>query len=246
MVEYKGDLHIHTVISPCGDLEMSPTSIVAKAKEVGLNIIGIADHNCTKHAPLIRKLAHKEGIFVLMGAEVTSREEAHCLVFFPDEERLALFQEYVEERLPHIPLIPEIFGYQVVVDEQEEIQEELPYLLISGIDASIDDIEQEVHNLGGLFIPAHVNRSKFSVISQLGFIPPDLKYDALEISRHTTPSEFYAQQPFLKGNTLIQSSDSHYIDEIGAVSTYFIVEDLTFEEIRQALHNENGRHVFIP
>ena len=83
MVEYKGDLHVHTVISPCGDLEMSPTNIVAKAKEVGLNIIGIADHNCTKHAPLIRKLAHKEGIFVLMGAEVTSREEAHCLAFFP-------------------------------------------------------------------------------------------------------------------------------------------------------------------
>jgi Uncharacterized conserved protein len=245
MVEYRGDLHIHTVISPCGDLEMSPTNIVAKAKEVGLNIIGITDHNCTKHAPLIRALAEREGIFVLMGAEVTTREEAHCLTFFPDEDSLSQFQSYIEDRLPPIPLNPAIFGYQVVVNEQEEILEELPYLLISGLDASIEDIEQAVHSLGGLFIPAHINRNKFSVISQLGFIPLDLKYDALEISRHTSKAEFCKSFPYLDGKTFIQSSDSHFIDGIGSVVTLFNLNWLTFDEIRQAFQNANGRDVRI-
>ena len=246
MIEYRGDLHIHTVISPCGDLEMSPTNIVARAKEVGLNIIGIADHNCTKHAPLIRALAEKEGIFVLMGAEVTTREEAHCLTFFPDEDTLAQFQEYLEERLPHIPLIPDIFGYQVVVNEQEEILEELPYLLISGINASIEEVEQKVHRLGGLFIPAHMNRKRNSIISQLGFIPSDLHFDALEISKHITKAGFCQSYPYLDGNVFIQSSDSHYIDGIGSVWTSFFLNELTFDEIRQALQSENGRFARIP
>lgn len=245
MIEYRGDLHIHTVISPCGDLEMSPTNIVAKAKEVGLNIIGIADHNCTKHAPLIRALAEKEGILVLMGAEVTTREEAHCLSFFPDEDTLAQFQEYLEEWLPHIPLIPDIFGYQVVVNEQEEILEELPYLLISGINASIEEVEQKVHSLGGLFVPAHINRKRNSIISQLGFIPSDLHFDALEISKHTTKDGYCQSYPYLAGNVFVQSSDSHFIDGIGSVWTTFYLNELTFDEIRQALHNENGRFVSI-
>lgn len=246
MIEFRGDLHIHTVISPCGDLEMSPCNIVSKAKEVGLNIIGIADHNCTKHAALVRALAEREGIFVLMGAEVTTREEAHCLAFFPDEPSLAQFQSYIDQKLPAIPLDTKLFGYQVVVNEQEEILEELPYLLIAGLDASIDDIEQKVHSLGGLFIPAHINKSKFSVISQLGFIPFDLKVDALEISVHTTRAQFCEQQPMLKNSTFIQSSDSHTLDCIGSAHTIFTLKELSFDEIRQALHNENGRIVRIP
>jgi 3',5'-nucleoside bisphosphate phosphatase len=243
MVEYRADLHIHTVISPCGDLEMSPTAIVEKAKSVGLSIIGITDHNCTKHAPLIRTLAQREGIFVLMGAEVTTREEVHCLTFFPDEDSLNQFQAYMEEHLPPIPLNTEVFGYQVVVNEQDDILEELPYLLISGLNASIEEVEGTVRRLNGLFIPAHINKNRYSVISQLGFIPFDLKYDALEIAKHTSMVEFVKAYPYLDGKTFIQSSDSHFIEEIGSVSSFFYLNELTFEEMRQAFHNKNGRFV---
>jgi PHP family Zn ribbon phosphoesterase len=246
MIEFKGDLHIHTVISPCGDLEMSPSNIVAKARGVGLNIIGIADHNCTKHAALARTIAARYGIFVLMGVEVTTREEAHCLAFFPDEPSLDQFQSYIDQKLPAIPLDTKLFGYQVVVNEHEEILEELPYLLIAGLDASIDDIERKVHSLGGLFIPAHINKSKFSVISQLGFIPYDLQVDALEISVHISKAQLCEQYPALSSSTFIQSSDSHTLDCIGSAHTIFTLQELSFHEIRQALHNENGRIVRIP
>lgn len=246
MNTYKADLHIHTVASPCGDLEMSPRSIVARAKKVGLDIIGIADHNCTKHAALVGRLALAEGIFVMMGAEITTREEAHCLCFLPDEERLGILQQYIEERLLQIPLDVDLFGYQVVVNEVDEILEELPYLLISSIDASIDEVEKFIHSLDGIFIPAHINKNKFSVISQLGFIPFDLRYDALEISRHTTQSLFCQSTPMLAPKTFIQSSDAHYIEDVGSAFTLFNLGELSFDEIRKALNGLDGRNVTIP
>ena len=35
------DLHIHTLLSPCGELEMGAPEIVERAREAGLDVIGI-------------------------------------------------------------------------------------------------------------------------------------------------------------------------------------------------------------
>jgi len=241
MKKYRADLHMHTVLSPCGDLEMSPVNIVRTAKERGIDILGITDHNSTLHAPLIKDLAAKEGIMVLMGAEVTTKEEVHCLCFFENEQLLAEFQEYLNEHLPKIPNDSDKFGYQVVVNKDEEIIDEVDCLLISGLNQSIEEIEQKVHSLNGLFIPAHINKTMNSIISQLGFLPPDLNVDALEISLHTTKSEFLIKNKYLKNYNFIQSSDAHYIDNIGNAWTNFFMEGLSFEEVRKALRSENDR-----
>ena len=71
-MKFKADMHIHSVLSPCGDLELSPTAIVAKAKERGMDIIGLTDHNSTLNADVTRRLGEKVGLHVLMGAEVTT------------------------------------------------------------------------------------------------------------------------------------------------------------------------------
>jgi 3',5'-nucleoside bisphosphate phosphatase len=105
---------------------MSPANIVAKAKEKQLDIIGITDHNSTKHCLLTRKLAEKEGITVLCGAEVNTKEEVHCLAFFETDDKLALFQQFLEKQLPPVKNDVHRFGYQVVIDEQENIIEEEP------------------------------------------------------------------------------------------------------------------------
>ena len=242
---FSADLHIHTLLSPCGDLEMSPINIVQAAQTKGIDILGITDHNSTKHCRLIRKLAKEEGIFVLGGAEVTSKEEVHCLAFFESDEILDEFQNYLEEHLPHIVNKPEAFGYQVVVDIDENIVEEIDTLLISALDVSIEDLEQKVHELNGIFIPAHVNKTKNSIISQLGFISPDLKYEALELSPHISKKEFIKQNSYLKDQSYIQSSDAHYIDDVGLVNTKFLIEKRSFEEIKLALKVEKGRKVII-
>ncbi len=243
MVIFKADLHIHTVLSPCGDLEMTPANIIAQAQKKGLHIVGITDHNSTLQAPLVKKLGQEVGIFVLWGAEITTREEIHCLAFFEEKNQLECFQAYIERYLPHIPNMPEKFGYQVVIDRQENILQQYPWLLISGLDQSLDEVASMVHKLGGIFIPAHVSRPKYSVISQLGFVPPDLDADALEVSRHTSREELYAQFSYLKRWPIIQSSDAHFLNDIGAVYTLFKIEELSFEEIKKALAGENDRQV---
>lgn len=239
---YSADLHIHTVLSPCGDLEMSPVNIVKRAKELRLDIIGITDHNSTRHCPVINRLAAEEGIFVLCGAEVTTVEEAHCLCFMPDLEKLEVFQGYLDQFLLNFPNDTAKFGYQVQVDELERIVYEEPKLLIQSIDQSIDQVESFVHQIGGLFIPAHVNRQAFSLISQLGFIPDDLNFDGIEIYR-ITGENFRQMYNFRRETTFLRNSDAHQLERIGVERNLFQLEQLNFDEIKMALHKQNGRFV---
>lgn len=240
---FRADLHTHTVLSPCGSLDMSPAAIVAEANYKNLDIIGITDHNHTGHCNLVAELAEEKGIFVLRGAEVTTKEEVHCLAFFEDDETLMDFQELLDASITKVNNNPDLFGYQVITDKDEQIVEQIDHLLINATKLSVEKLAEEVHNRRGIFIPAHVNRSAFSLTSQLGFIDPAIPADALEISRHITVEEFRKKNPFLSKFTVIQSSDAHFIPDIGNVHTKFELQEASFEEIRMALKNEKGRRV---
>lgn len=239
----KADLHIHTVLSPCGDLDMSPRNIVEQALTKDLQIIGITDHNSTLQIETIQKLAAKAGIYVLAGVEVTTREEVHCLAFFPDKPSLDLFQSYIDEHQPKIPNLEGAFGYQVVVDENDLILHNEEKLLITALNKSINQIEKEVHGLGGIFIPAHINRSVNSIFSQLGFIPAGLQCDAMEITCYTTENEVKSKYLISENITLIKNSDAHFPGDIGKGFSLFTIEDLSFQEVRMALLNLEGRNV---
>jgi hypothetical protein len=243
MKNYRADLHIHTTLSPCGDLEMHPVNIVSEAARKGIDIIGITDHNSTRHCPLISKLAAEKGIFVLQGAEVTTKEEVHCLVFFENNDALITFQDYLDDNLPDILNVPEIFGYQVQVDENEMIIFEESRLLLNALNKSIEDVESFVHSLNGLFIPAHIDRRKNSIYSQLGFLPANLKTDALEVSRQLTPELFGKTHPEISNYPIIRSSDAHFHEDIGMAVTNFILAKPSFSEISMALRNEEGRRI---
>lgn len=242
---FQADLHIHTVLSPCGDLDMSPVRIITEAEKKGLDIIGITDHNCTRHGKIIKKIGHKHGIFVLIGAEVTTREEIHCLAFFEEEDDLRLFQKFLDSNLPDIENDPVRFGYQVQVDENDIIVYEEKKLLINAISKTLEEVEEFVHSLGGIFIPAHIDRMKNSIFSQLGFMPPDLKVDALEVSRKTTVSDFRENHPELAKYKMIASSDAHYPEDIGCCCTCFEMEKISFQEIRMTIAGINGRRICV-
>ncbi|MFZ4399027.1 MAG: PHP domain-containing protein [Bacteroidales bacterium] len=243
MIRYKADLHIHSVLSPCSDLYMSPVNIIKKAKERKLDIIGITDHNSTKQCKTCREIGLKNGIFVLCGAEITTKEEVHCLTFFENDEKLFAFQQFIETHLPSIKNDIKRFGYQLLVDENENITDEEEMMLNTALNVSIDELAEKVHELNGLFIPAHVNRPKFSLISQLGFIPADIKADALEITRHITKEAFLNQNPYLKAFPIIQNSDSHFLDSIGDVTSIFEMNEISFAEIFNTFKNIEGRKI---
>jgi len=241
MKTVKADLHIHTVLSPCGDLEMSPRNIVNTAREKGLGIIGITDHNSLRQIDVVEKLALEAGIFVLGGVEITTREEVHCLAFFPDRETRQIFQGYIDEHQPFIPNKDGKFGYQVVADENDRILYIEEKLLITGLNRSINQIEKDVHLLGGIFIPAHINRSANSIFSQLGFVPPGLECDAMGITCFTTENEVKSKYPVPKSITLIKNSDAHYPEDIGRGYSLFRINESTFDEVKLALYQKEGR-----
>ncbi len=238
---FKADLHIHTVLSPCSSLDMSPKVIVKTALEKGLDIIAITDHNSTRQCLGVTEAALQSDLKVFLGVEVTTKEEIHCLAYFENFELLNCFQEYLDQHLPDFKNNVDKFGYQVVVDADENITYEESKLLITGLDQNINQIESKVHALNGIFIPAHINKPKYSLISQLGFIPQDLKVDAYEVSNHITKEAMRIQNIFLKDKTLLQNSDAHIPELIGASYNVLKMEEPTFNEFRMALHNLNGR-----
>lgn len=246
MIPFRADLHMHTVLSPCGDLEMSPSALVKQAHLMGLKIIGLTDHNSTRHTRLVRDLAAKKDIFTLCGAEVTSKEEAHVLCFMPNGKKLDLLQDYIDTYLQKVANNVKFFGEQLLVNEHEEILEEEDNLLINAIDRDVNEISDFVLSNGGIFIPAHIDRQAFSLTSQLGFIPPDLKCDALEVSKNSNVEQVVQQFSYLKDYSFIHSSDAHYIEDIGSGYTNFYLEKRNFEEIKMALAKFEGRYCEIP
>lgn len=246
MRTFRTDLHIHTLLSPCGDLEMSPANIVSLACQRGLDIIGITDHNTTKQCELVWKLAQKTNLTVFPGCEMTSREEVHCLGLFEDFDALRIFQDYLDQHLTIIPHNAALFGYQVLVDEDENILEELDNYLGASLDVSIEEIEQKVHELSGIFIPAHIDRPRNSLFSQLGFFPPELKVDALQISKLADEMNVREKYKINPDITIVKFSDTHFPADLGKTYTLFEMEKPSFNEIRMALARENGRGVKIP
>ncbi len=236
---YKGDLHIHTVLSACADLEMTPKNIIDEAKKKGLSIIGITDHNSTYHAKLTRDIGAKNGIYVLMGVEVTTKEDVHCLAFFETDEQLDKFQIFISNHLPKIKNRPEIFGYQPVLDINENIVRMEEYLLNVALTANINSIEKRVHDLNGIFIPAHIDKLRNGLISHLGFVPENLKYDALEITRHTTAKNFKIKNPELNNKTIIQNSDAHFLTDIGCIFNNFSVTFPDFGSLKALIMKKN-------
>lgn len=226
---YRADFHIHSCLSPCASLEMSPNAIVKRAKEVGLNAIALSDHNCTFNLPAFAAVCDRHKLDCLFGVEVTSMEEAHILCLFDDLDAAITLGTKVYESLPDIPNRPDRLGDQPIVDENENILGFAEKVLISASTYDVNTLLSLVHALGGLFIPAHIDRSAFGIVSQLGFLPPE-NFDAVEL---TAAGDVALAGPY----TVLRNSDSHQLETIGDGFSEFNIEALTVPHIRAALQS---------
>ncbi|NLK46233.1 MAG: PHP domain-containing protein [Treponema sp.] len=200
------DFHIHSCLSPCGDLSMSPKTIAEILAKKGVKLAALTDHNSALNCPSFKAACVKYGIASLFGMEVQTSEEVHLLVLFSDLNVALDFGKNLYETLPPIMNNPDKMGDQVYVDEDENIIGEVEKYLVTSSSWSIDEVSSIVHALGGIVIPAHADRSAFSLTSQFGCII-DGDFDAIEVMR--IPSS----QNTL-GYPLITSSDSHFIEHI--------------------------------
>lgn len=235
---FKADLHVHTCLSPCTELDMSPREIVDQAKVKKIDIIGICDHNSAENVPAVMKAAKNFPISILPGIEVTSQEEVHILALFDDFDNALKLQEYVYDNLPG-ENDEEAFGMQVIVNEKAEVLGFNNKLLIGATTISLEKIIRIIHNFSGIAIASHIDRESFSIISQLGFVPENLELDALEISPKMAFNE--AKKRFKMNYPLTCSSDAHYPNDIGKGFTSFLLKDGTVAEIKKALRNEEER-----
>jgi len=197
-------------------LDSSPEAIVKTAKAAGLDGVMLADHNSARNCPALAEVCRREAFKCLFGMEVTTAEEAHCLAVFDTLEQAAAMTESVYAALPKRVNQPEVFGYQAVVNADNEVEELEWHLLGAPTNLPIHDVGVRVHELGGLFIAAHMDRLVFSVTSQLGGLAGDEGFDAVELSRHADVSVWKEKT---LGLPIIRSSDAHYLDGIGAIWT---------------------------
>lgn len=203
------DLHIHSCLSPCGDMLMTPNNIVGMAFIKQLDAIAVCDHNTAENLPAVQEAADIMGVVLLPGMELTTREEAHMLCYFPDVESCLRFSREVHGHLPPIQNRPEFFGRQVRMNGQDEEIGEEDTLLISALDWSFEECEKQIHRHGGLCVPAHINRGSNGVLNALGFLPGGARYDALEVS-----DAVKAPEMDLSGYRILRSSDAHYLENM--------------------------------
>jgi PHP family Zn ribbon phosphoesterase len=238
----KADLHIHTCLSPCSGLDMSPREVVNAALKNGLDLIGVCDHNSAENVLAVKKAGERNGLMVLGGMEVTSSEEAHILVFFDEDNDLLDFQEYIYEHLSGRN-DESAFGLQVIADDEDGVTGFCDRLLIAATSLPAEAIVSAAGAVkgGSLVVAAHVDRESFSMIGQLGFIPPSLALDALEVSAQMTVAEARSRFPDCVHYPVITSSDAHRPEDIGKRFTWFTVESGTAAEIKKALAGKDGR-----
>ncbi len=231
---FRADLHIHTCLSPCAELDMTPRAVVREALRACLDVIAVCDHNSGENVPPVRRLGRAAGLAVIPGMEITTREEVHVLALFEYGRQLAAMQRQVYARLPDRGSGPAV-GRQLVVNDQDEVVRFNRKLLQGAVGLSLEDVVSRIHALGGLAIAAHVDREGFGIIGQLGFIPKDLPLDALEIA---------FGDPSVAGDTslpFVTSSDAHQPDLVGSRVTCFSMEAPSFRETREALAGRGGR-----
>jgi len=233
---YRADLHIHSCLSPCAELDMTPRGIIKTSIEKGLDIIALTDHNSMENVEVARRLGG-DNLYVLAGIEVTSSEEIHILAIFDEIEDARRLQRLVYENLPSGENDERLYGHQVVVNEMDEVLSLNKRLLIGATRIGVEEIVDTVRSLGGIAIASHVDKASFSIISQLGFIPDDLSFDALEFSYHIKRDEAKRVFHELDRFPWVSFSDAHYIEDIGRRITIFEMEDISLEEIKKALRD---------
>ncbi|NMB60293.1 MAG: PHP domain-containing protein [Chloroflexi bacterium] len=232
--KFRAELHVHTVLSPCAEVEMIPPLIVQEALDLGINLLAITDHNSSGNISAVIKAAEGTGIHILPGMELQTQEEVHVLCIFDTLEQIQTLQKIVDVSLPPFQNNPDLFGEQFVVDETGDFLYREERLLLTSSSVSIKSACEHVKALGGILIPAHINRKAFGLLPTLGLIPEELENNpVMEISRHITIQKAVETYSQLSKYQIIQSGDVHRLDEFLGVN-YFDLEEPTIAELKKA------------
>jgi len=208
------DLHLHSCLSPCGDMDMTPCNIVGMAALKHLDIVALTDHNSCKNCPAFLRAAKGYSLKAVAGMELCTSEEIHVVCLFNTLEKAMRFDEYVSGKIPPIQNNAGIFGRQVIMDGQDREIGEENRLLITAADISVTDVTELMEQFGGFCFPAHIDRSSYSILSSLGSIPPECGFSCYELADIKRQKNLLTLHPALKEMEMLKNSDAHYLADI--------------------------------
>lgn len=214
---------------------MTPANIVGMAALKELGLIAVTDHNSCKNCGAVMQLAEEYGILAIPGMELTTQEEVHVVCLFPELAAAMDFDAYVYDHLPDIPNNEKIFGKQQIMDVDENVTGTVPKLLINATTIGFDDVFELVKSRGGVMIPAHLDKSTTSLISNLGFIPPDAQFVTAEVKDLSKLHELRRQHPYLEHCRIISDSDAHYLKDIQEPVNNLFLDELTATKVIEVL-----------
>lgn len=214
MIPLYYDLHLHSCLSPCGDDDMTPANLVGMAAVKGLDVIALTDHNSCRNCPAAMKHGEEYGVTVIPGMELTTSEEVHVVCLFSELKDALDFDNYVYERILPIKNKKNIFGEQQIMNELDQVIEVEERLLISATSISFDEVFDLVKSYHGIAYPAHIDKSTTSLLSNLGFVPPDSSFTCAEITTYEHLHQIQKEHPYFLHCNIISSSDAHYLQDI--------------------------------
>lgn len=231
----KYDFHIHSCLSPCGDVDMTPQNIVNLAKIMGYDAIALTDHNTSKNCPAVKKAAEEIGLTFISGMELCTAEEVHIVCLFPDIANALDFSDYIYSTLPPIKNKPSVFGEQIICDEYDNIIGNAEKLLITASTVTASKAVDLVAQYGGICFPAHIDRNSFSIISNLGTIDETFGFSIAEIYDIEKEEELKEKHPYLKNLKILSNSDAHYLENMRLPNSTLNSQNNTPEKIIEAL-----------
>lgn len=209
---YYYDLHIHSCLSPCADNDSTPYNIAGTGALAGLQVMALTDHNTCRNCPPFFSAAEKYGIIPIAGMELTTSEDIHMICLFPTLDSAMRFDGAVAKRRVLIENKPDIFGEQLITNENDEVICTEKFLLTNATSISVNESIEIAHTFGGICYPAHIDREANGIISILGAVPKELHLTCAEL-HDCENAEKYARH--LPNNChMIFGSDAHYLWDI--------------------------------
>ncbi|MDL2217064.1 PHP domain-containing protein [Christensenellaceae bacterium OttesenSCG-928-M15] len=230
MIKLAADLHIHSCLSPCGDMEMTPNNLVNMAYLKGLDAIAVCDHNSTRNLPACKMIADARELVFIAGMEVETKEEVHVLTLFADVKTAMEFGGFVYAHLPDTPNIPGFFGEQIAMNDDDEPVYEEKKMLLQSTTLSIDDVVTACRQAGGLPIPAHINRTSNSLLNNLGFVPDNLRFPTLEVYKRLE-----IKGVDLEKYHVVYNSDAHNLTDMSERENFISAYDRSPEGLLRYL-----------
>ena len=223
------DFDIHSCLSPCGDEDSTPNNIVNMALLKGLNAIALSDHNTGKNCPAAMAVGKKNGLVVLPAMELTTCEDIHILCLFEKYEDLQKLENHIQSTRLKIRNRPEVFGRQLIMNENDEVTGEEETLLIVSSGVSVDEAAALVKGFGGIPAPAHIEKQATGIVGILGAFDYGLGFDIVECAGDA-------------GVNLpkITDSDAHYLWDISEAEHFIEAETCSAHGVFEALKKLAG------